>query len=96
MIEVAELPRRTAHAVAALLIASKDKNSSPLSAAEIMLYDDEATGPRATGNALAHARQLGLATYLGPWWIPSFAALELRHDLEDRYLRETAQDGEGD
>jgi hypothetical protein len=87
-IDVEKLPRRTAHAVHALIESSRQANM-PVTAAEAMLYDEEARSPRATGLALANARKLGLAVYTGRYWIPSFDALALRYPFEKRYLRET-------
>ena len=85
---VAALPRRTAHAVHALMACSRDLNM-PVTAAEICLYDEEAQSVRGTGNALAHARRLGLAVFTGQYWVPSFTALDMRGAFEDRFLTET-------
>lgn len=85
---VAELPRRTAHALYGLLESSRQLNM-PVTAAEAMIYDMEAMTPRHTARGLRHARALGLCHYTGRYWTPSFAALELHRALENRYLDET-------
>lgn len=85
---VAALPRRTAHALYALLESSREANM-PVTAAEAMLYDDEAMSPQGTGQALANARRLGLAVQAGRWWAPTGATLDMRSALEERFLRET-------
>ena len=86
---VAALPRRTAHALHALLESSREMNM-PVTAAEAMLYDEEAMGPRGTAMALKHAQRLGYCFVTpGGYWVPGNATYDLRYALEDRYLRET-------
>jgi hypothetical protein len=88
--EVEQLPRRTAHALHGLIVASKELNM-PVTAAEAQVYDEEALTARHTAAGLRHAHRLGLVGYAVPYWIPSNAALELRAAIEDRYLRETEE-----
>lgn len=88
---VNKLPRRTAHAVHALLVASAE-HAMPVTAAEVQVYDEEAIRFQATAKGLAHARRLDLAIYTGRFWIPSVLASSLRRRFEDRYLSDT-QDG---
>lgn len=57
---VAKLPRRTAHAVHALLEASRELNM-PVTSREIVIYDEEARDARSTGAALREANQIGRA-----------------------------------
>lgn len=87
---VAALPRRTAHALHALLELEKHPVTQIPTAAEVMLYDMEADSPRGTAAALRHAAKLGYAMRVPPaYWTATFSGLELRRALEDRYLRET-------
>jgi hypothetical protein len=84
---VAALPRRCAHATYALVAASRARNM-PLTAGEVVIFDEEASSAVATGAALRHAQRRGLAVYTGKYWLPTNLALELRTALEDRYLAE--------
>jgi hypothetical protein len=89
---VGNLPRRTAHAVHALLEGSGPyaHGMGVLTAAEIMLYDAEATSPRSTAAALREAMKHGLVGYVGKGlWVPTNRAYNLRQALESRYLKET-------
>lgn len=61
----------------------------PVTASEVMVYDQEALSPRATGSALQRARTLGLAMNAGRYWIPTNAALERTVEFEDRFLADT-------
>lgn len=91
---VEELPRRTAHAAHALLVASGEHGGPP-TAAEVCIYDEESLSPLATGQALHGAYMRGLCVRTaGGYWCPSNRCYELRPWLEDRFLRETARDGE--
>jgi hypothetical protein len=68
----------------------------PYKAAEIMLYDVEAMSPAGTGAALREARKRGLAACWGRGlWSSSLLALEHRSAFEERYLRDTEQEGGG-
>lgn len=89
-VDVDKLPRRTAHAVHALLYASYEAGM-PVSAAEICVYDSEAISVRATGAALREARRLGLAEYYPPYWVASYIAGNHRKDFEERYLNDTEE-----
>lgn len=88
---VAALPRRTAHALHALLEASAALHMPP-TAAEVVVYDAEAANVRGTAAALRHAQRLGYcACTRGGYWVPGNAAYELGRALEDRYLAETEE-----
>lgn len=96
MIDVTRLPRRTAHAAHALIVASNTLQM-PVTAVEVMVYDEEALTLMSTTAALTHARRAGLAQYSGRYgsgryWYPSFTALDVQHQLEDRYLNDTQRD----
>jgi acetylornithine deacetylase/succinyl-diaminopimelate desuccinylase-like protein len=84
------MPRRMAHALHALLEAERE-HKMPVTAREVCVYDEEASGPLGTGAALREARKRGHATFTGRYWVASFPTYELRYDLERRYLRETEQ-----
>lgn len=86
---VDDLPRRTAHAIHGLLVASLE-HGMPVTAAEVQVYDEEAIRVQATGKGLSHARRLGYAMYTGRYWIPSSLAHNLKSKFEDRYLSDTA------
>lgn len=86
---VAKLPSRTAHALHALLATSIERNM-PVTSAEVVIYDEEAFSAKDTGEALKHAKRLGLAGFTGKYWVPSTAAYELRYELEARYLSEVS------
>lgn len=92
--DVDALPRRTAHATHALLVASTE-HKSPVTAAEVCIYDSEALSARSTGAALREARRLDLAAFTGQYWIPWGAALDQRRDFESRFLRDTEDDRDG-
>lgn len=87
---VAELPRRTAHALYALLAYARDKQvTGPFYAHEIVFYDPEATSTRSTGRALGYALKLGLVDRYGEglWWATN-KTHTLRRALEERVLAE--------
>lgn len=84
---VGSLPPRVAHAMHALIVASVEHNM-PVTAGEIVIYDEEARNATATGAALREARAYGLAVYTGRYWVPTNRALDLRTGLEERYLRD--------
>lgn len=88
------LPRRTAHAVHALMEVRNDPSIGPygpFKASEVVLYDSEAMSARATAAALRHAQRFGLALYVGRGlWTATNAALNLGREFEDRYCRDTA------
>lgn len=92
-LDVSALPRRTAHAVHALLAIRNDPSLGPygpFKASEVVLYDSEALSARSTGRALAHALRLGLADRWGPGlWVATNFALDHRSALEERYLADT-------
>jgi hypothetical protein len=88
-----DLPRRTAHAAHALLCATREL-SMPATAAEVVLYDEEALSARCTGAALREAARRGLAVRAGRYWVPTFAAMEMRGILEERFLRDTEREGD--
>lgn len=89
---VEDMPRRTAHALHALLEASTAEGMPP-TASEAMLYDEEALSPRATAAALTSAARSGYCFRApdGCWW-PQTKLYDLRRALEDRYLAETERD----
>lgn len=96
--DVQSLPRRTAHAVHALLAASNTVQGGQHlpPAHDVCLWDGEALSVRGTAAALVHAQRLGLAVYVPDmqnralgYWTPTQLALEHRRAFEDRYLAET-------
>lgn len=94
--EVASLPRRTAHALYALLAIGED-NTRELTrqmptSAEVLLYDPESLSARSTGAALTHAARLGLCGYVRPYWMATGRAHALRSELEERCLREQEEE----
>lgn len=90
--QVAALPRRTAHAVFALLETQRQEGYGPFKASEIVVYDSEAISAVSTGRALFHALSLGLADRWGVGlWTPTNHATLLREALEQRFLRETEE-----
>ncbi len=90
--QVAALPRRTAHAAYALIACCAD-DKGPVRASDVVLYDREAVSAVSTGCALASALRHGLADRWAPGiWVPSLHAMDLRNDLEDRFLAETARE----
>jgi hypothetical protein len=86
--EVDQLPRRTAHAVHGLLVASRE-HGMPVTAVEVMVFDEEALSVQATARGLSDARRRGLASFTGKFWIPTPAAENLRRRFEDRFLDDT-------
>lgn len=90
---VAAFPRRTAHALHALLVATAEIGA-PATASEILIYDEEAFSARQTGAALREARRRDgrLCQFTGEYWVAGNVAQELRAALEDRYLRETLRE----
>lgn len=93
VINVEDLSRRVAHVTHALIVATKELHM-PVTAQEVMVYDSEAPSLMSTSAGLSHARRQGLAVYSGRYsngryWIPSFTALEMRAELEKRYLDDT-------
>ena len=93
---VAALPRRTAHALHALLEVEHDPSleGGPFLASEVVVYDEEALTARSTAAALRAAQRLGLAVCAGGYWTPTFRAYDLRGALEERYLEETSRSGD--
>lgn len=94
------LPRRTAHAVHALMAAGSiayGNGPGPFTAAEVCVYDSwEALSPRHTAAALREAQKLGLAMFVPPsYWTPTNAALALRGAFEERFLRDTVEEAGG-
>lgn len=90
--QVAALPRRTAHAVFALLEAQRQDGYGPFKASEVVIYDSEARSAVSTGRALFHAMSLRLADRWGVGlWSPTLQATLLREALEERFLRETEE-----
>ncbi len=66
----------------------------PVTAAEVCIYDEEALSVHSTGCALREAAHRGLAVFTGRYWVPTFLALNLRHEFEERYLCDTARGDE--
>lgn len=89
--QVASLSRRTAHVTHALLVCAEEERT-PARADEIVIYDSEAINATSTARALANAVKENLAVKAGDFWIPSLRAHDLRSALEERFLRETAED----
>lgn len=86
---VAALPRRTAHALHALLV-SNDEQRAPSTAAEVCVYDGEALGARATAAALREGWRRGYCVCApGGYWAALAPAQQLRGALEARYLEDT-------
>jgi hypothetical protein len=88
--------RRVAHAVHALMEVRNDPSVGPygpFKAAEIVLYDAEATTARDTASALREAQKHGLAVYVGRGlWTATNLALDHVYDFERRYHREVYGD----
>lgn len=82
------LPRRTAHALYALLAATQAVNM-PVRSSEIIVYDEEALSTQQTAAGLRHAARLGLAACINGLWVASAIGNELRRPLEERYCAET-------
>lgn len=90
--QVAAFPRRTAHAVFALLEAQRQDGYGPFKASEIVTYDSEAISAVATGRALFHGLKLGLTDRWGVGlWSPTIHATLLREALEERFLEDTTE-----
>lgn len=87
---VAALPRRTAHALHALLTCNND--GIPSIASEIVIYDSEARSSKATAAALREASQRGYCVCANGVWFTTPAAYELRPALEARFLADTDDD----
>jgi hypothetical protein len=91
--DVYALPRRTAHAVHALMEVRNDRAIGPygpFKAREVMLYDEEALSPASTGAALREARKRALVFYVGHGlWSATNLALDNRAKFEARYLADT-------
>lgn len=93
-LDVAELPRRVAHATHALISRGRDAGM-PVTAAEVCEYDEEAVSVRATAAALREASHKNLAMNLRGLWVPTALASSYREALERRFLDDTATDGDG-
>jgi hypothetical protein len=90
---VDELPRRTAHALHALLACAKDIGG-PVIASEVVLYDSEAPNARGTAQALRAGARRGYCFCIkGTWWTTN-ALYEMQRALEDRYLRDTEDEND--
>jgi hypothetical protein len=86
---VKRLPRRSAHALSALMTATRELRMPP-TAAEICVYDPEAISVRSTAAALREASRKGLcACAPGGYWVAATAAMEMERELEDRLLADT-------
>lgn len=72
-----------------------ERDKGPVTAAEVVIYDDEALSARHTSRALVSASRRGLCFYDGRmcWW-PT-GAYDIRGALEDRFLRDTRRDDDG-
>lgn len=91
-LEVEALSRRVAHATHALLEASRELGMPP-KASEVLVYDVESLSSRQTGCALHEASKYGLTIRVpGGLWLARERAHDLRSALEDRFLRETADE----
>lgn len=88
---VADLPRRTAHALHALLCAADDQHGPP-SASEVVIYDEEAPSARSTAAALTSARRRGYCFCTNGFWWPTHHAYDARNDLEERFLADTERE----
>lgn len=86
--QVAGLPRRTAHALHALIVAEKELQM-PVTAAEVAVYDLESFSAKGTGQALSSCCKRKLAVKAGKLWICTPAGRDLTAQLEERFLRET-------
>lgn len=86
--DVAKLSRRVAHAVYAMLACTKDRGNMPSTAAEIVVFDEEASSAQETAAALKQAQKLGYAVYTGRYWVPTQAATLRRTEFEERFLQD--------
>lgn len=87
---VASLPRRLAHLVFALIVASREYNG-PVTPAEIAIYDQEAMTMASVYDLLRRALEEGLADRWGHGiYVPTLRAGDLAPWLEDRVLEETS------
>lgn len=92
MIDVDALPRRTAHALYALLATSRDLRMPP-TAAEICHYDEEAVSVRATAAALREAAARHLCVCAGGYWFAIGDTLHLGSGpFERRFIADTGDD----
>lgn len=92
---VEDLPRRVAHATHALLVASREfgQTSGMPTALEVLVYDGESLSVRSTSAALRAAAARGLVMHVPPrYWVARGSAHVLEGELEERYLRETADE----
>lgn len=94
---VASLPRRTAHALYALVYLPKLEPHNPYgpyTAREVQLYDSEAITARQTAAGLRDGQQRGLCVCVPGrgLWVATNAAHELGRALEARYLADTYGD----
>lgn len=92
-IAAADLPRRVAHVMHALMESSSPYayGVGPRTTREVMEYDHEALYLSSTFDALSRAMKRGLCarTLDRPvLWFPTRLALDLQQELEDRYLNE--------
>jgi hypothetical protein len=96
-IDVAALPRRTAHAVSALMQAAnimEGNGAGPFTAAEVCVYDSEAMSVRHTAAALRAGQRAGLCVYIPGgegYWTPTNAALDQKREFEERFCDETEE-----
>jgi chorismate-pyruvate lyase len=86
--DVAALPERTARVIHALMETITQAGGGPVTAREVMIYDEKALTVQATAAALFAAMTgRGLADRLGPGlWTATGEAWRLRRALEDRLL----------
>ena len=86
---VAQLSPRIAQVTHALICVTRDQNM-PATAPEVCVYDEQSPSVSSTYNALLRASWYGMVVRAGhpAVWTPTFAALDLRIDLEDRVLAE--------
>lgn len=87
VLTVPGLPRRTAHALFALMVAEQEIKMPP-TAREVMVYDTESLSVHSTAAGLRHAQRLGLAATVNGLWVSANAAKEQYGNLEDRVLGE--------
>ena len=91
--KVTDLPSRVAHVAHALIESSSPYTygQGPRTTKEVMEYDGEALTLTSTYESLTRAMSRGLCarTLDRPLlWFPTNLALDLRSELEDRYLNE--------
>ena len=92
---VAELPRRIVQVTHALIVAGDTVGAwTPVTAAEVCVYDHTAMSVGSTREALSRALSRGLADRIGSkHWIPTNKAFELAAALEARVLAIEDADG---